>query len=208
MKHFAWATCLVLLLLPVAFAQAKSEETTVSPCTLTVAQSPVVRGVKLGMSTHELFELFPGSAENNDIKRVTTTADDYPQFGVVQFTIYPLTYVNKDRFTGIEYFDFTLLDGHVARFYVQYKGLPDGPRWGEVDDFIAKLDEALKIPAARDWATYQGITTRKNIKCNGFEMMASVSESGSLMVWIQDPYQKRQERRKAYEEKMRREFKP
>lgn len=207
MKHFALALSLVALVLPQAFAQTQSGQP-VSPCTLTVAQSPAVRGAKLGMSVQELFALFPGSAEKDENKKVMATTNDYPQFGVVQFSIYPSSYVNKDRFLGIEYYDFTVLDGRVERFYVQYKGLPDGPRWSEVDDFIAKLAETLKVPSARDWAVYQGISTRKNIKCNGFEMMASISDSGSLMVWTQDPYQKRQERRRIYEERVRREFKP
>ena len=58
----------VALLCSQAFAQTQSEQLTISPCTLTMAQSPAIRDVRLGMSARELFALFPGSAEKDEIK--------------------------------------------------------------------------------------------------------------------------------------------
>ncbi|MDQ2856837.1 MAG: hypothetical protein M3R68_10945 [Acidobacteriota bacterium] len=205
MKYFALTVSLVVLLSPQAFSQSRSEQPAVSPCTLTVTQSPAIRGVKLGMSAQELFTLFPGSAEHDEIKSAMAKADDYPQFGVVPISFAISQYANNDRFAGIDYVQSYLFDGRVARFSVQYSGLPEGPQWMNADDFITKLGESLKLPAAKDWAAYQG---GKNVKCNGFEMRVTTPNQASLSVMTSELFEKQGQRRKAYEEKKRREFKP
>jgi hypothetical protein len=208
MKPFALTLSLVVLLSPQAFSQSQSEHPTVSPCALTLAQSPVIRGVKLGMSAQDLFALFPGSAERDEIKSALAKVDEYPHFGLTEFYIGPSDYPTRDRFAGINQYYFVLFDGRVIRFQVYYSGPPIAPQWSQVDDFVAKVAEALQLPPATQWVRSTE-RTGKSLKCNGFQMEAEIlNAKGSLIVSIPDFDKKRNERRAAYDEKLRREFKP
>src|ERR1700730_15801982 len=95
----------------------------------------------------------------------------------------------------------------VIRFQVYYSGPPEAPRWSQVDDFVAKLAEALQLPPVRQWARSME-RTGKSLKCNGFQMEAETLDAkGSLIVSIPDFVKQQDERRAAYDEKVRREFK-
>ena len=181
-----------------------------SPCTLAAAKAPAIRGVKLGMKIDDILALFPGSAENDEIKTAIAKADGYPNFGVVNIFVGPSEYSTKDRFAGIADFRFVFFDGRVDQYEVEYESLPGGPVWRRVDDWVTKLVEAFGLPAATDWTVDQNISSRKSLKCDGFQLQASnLNFRGNLTVSTLDPpYKKQQERRAAYEEKLRREFKP
>lgn len=209
MKHFALTLSLIVVLFPQAFAQAQSEQQAVSSCTLTLAQSPAVRGVKLGMPAQELFAMFPGSAEKAGIKSAMAKADGYPSFGFVEISFYTNEYPTTDRFAGVSHYGVDFLDGRILRYEVNYSYPPVGPRWNRVDDFIAKLTEGYNLPAARDWAVDPNASYQKSLKCNGFDVQASILNStGNLRVSLPDYMKMRTARQTAYEEKMRRAFKP
>jgi hypothetical protein len=190
-----------------AYGQAQTAPPAISPCTLNIAKAPAIRGVKLGMKTDEVLALFPGSAENDGIKSSIRKPDDYPNCGVVGITVFPSQYSTKDRFAGIGDFSFLFLDGRIAEYRVAYQGPPSGPTWYRVDDFIAKLADTFGLPPASDWTADQNLSSRKTLKCDGFQLQAV--GSGSLTVSTPEPpYKKQWERRAAYEEKLRRDFKP
>jgi len=191
--------------------QAPTQPQNPSKCSLTPAQAPTIRGIKLGMSTEEILSLFPESSQRPDIKAALVQADGYPNYGVARFYFRLSDYpsVAKDRFAGIDGISVTLLDGRVAELRVLYAGSnsrPRGPLWLNVDDFIAKLSEAYALPSARDWPL--GSETDKMLKCNGLNIEASAQNAGSIMLRSTDYIDISRERAAADEEKIRREFKP
>ena len=193
-----------------AHGQVQTTPSGISPCTLAVAKAPAVRGVKLGMKIDDVLALFPGSAEKDEIKSTIAKADGYPNFGIVSIFVGPREYSTKDRFAGIADFRFVFFDGRVNQYEVEYESPPGGPAWRRVDDWVTKLADAFGLPAVTDWTVDQYIPSRKSLKCDGFELRASnLNFRGNLTVSTLDPpYKKQQERQAAFEEKMRREFKP
>jgi len=181
-----------------------------SSCKLAIAQAPAIRGVKLGMKVDEVLALFPGSAEKDQIKSAIAKAEDYPNFGIASIFVGPREYSTKERFAGIADFRFTFLDGRVHEYEVEYDSPPGGPVWRRVDDWITKLVDAFGLPAATDWVGDQNLSDRKSLKCDGFRLVASnMNLRGNLSVSsLETPFQKQQERKAVYEEKLRREFKP
>jgi hypothetical protein len=93
---------------------------------------------------------------------------------------------------------------------VEYLPTPEGPTWHRIDDFIAKIAESFHLPPATDWIVDKNAQHRKTLWCDGFQLEASILNfRGSLTVsTIDPPYKTQQQRREAFEEKLRREFKP
>jgi hypothetical protein len=206
MKRIICAVTFLLTAIPI-YGQTAS--TGITPCTLPVAKAPAVRGVKLGMNTDELLVLFP-SANNDQIRSAIGRAEGYPSFGLVNINVDPRDYSTKDRFAGIEDFRFRFLDGRVVQYVVEYQPPPSAPVWRRVDDWISRLADSFGLPPATDWVVDQADSSWKGIKCDGFQLKASnMNLRGSLAVSTLDPpYQKQRERQAAFEEKLRRDFRP
>jgi hypothetical protein len=181
-----------------------------SQCSLKPAQSPSVRGIKLGMSVEDLLALFPGSAGEDGIKLSASETANFPHFGVVNFGVFPSRYSTRERFAGIGILNFVVLDGRLAQFEVQYLGLPNGANWRNLDDFIAKISDAFQVPASKNWTAHQYNPSMKELRCDGFQLQASnVNLTGTLTVATANaPFQIKKERAAAFEEKARREFRP
>ena len=192
--------------------QAPVQPQNTSKCSLTPAQAPAIRGIRLGMSTEEIVSLFPGSSQRPEIKTALESSEGYPHYGLATLDFQLLTYptVAKDRFAGINGVSVTLFDGRVAELRVNYAGLdsrPRGPVWPNVDDFIAKLSEAYALPAARDWR--QVAQDYKVLECSGLNIEATVPiGSGSVSLRATKFFDTSRERAAEDEEKIRREFKP
>jgi hypothetical protein len=206
---FATTVLFLLLLLPVSgYNQTPAEQ--LKPCSLKLKQSPAVRGVKLGMKIEDLLEMFPGSADRSDIQHALSKGEGYPHFGVVGIRIGPGEYSTRARFEGIGSYSFLLVDGRVGEYQVQYMPPPSGPKWPRPDDFIAKLAATYELPPPANWTTDPNISAVKTLKCDGFQLKASTMNfQGVLTVAVaESPWTTQQERRTAYEENIRREFKP
>jgi hypothetical protein len=205
-------TLLAVVFVPIAIsAQTADQPLSQQKCTLTLAKSPAIRGLKLGMSTEQLLALFPESSQRPDIKQEIDNAQSFPNYGVARLSFKPSEYPAsfKDRFTGVDSIYVRLLDGQVAEFQVIYAGQtsrPRGPSWPNVDAFIAKLSEAFALPATRDWL-YNGDS--KALKCSGFEIHASISSGGGTILLVNTLYENSvRQRAMADEERRRLEFKP
>src|SRR5690242_2998343 len=114
--------------------QAPAQPQNTSKCSLTAAQAPAIRGIRLGMSTEEIVSIFPGSSQRPEIKMALESSEGYPNYGVARLYFQLLTYptVAKDRFAGIDGISVTLFDGRVAELRVNYAGRdsrPRGPLW-------------------------------------------------------------------------------
>ena len=183
---------------------------TPAPCTLKPAQAPVIRGVKLGMKTEEMLALFPGSSDQDGIKSAISKPEGYPHFGVIGISITPSVYSTKERFAGIADYNFLLVDGHVGQYQVDYLPPPAGPKWTRPEDFVAKIIEAYKLPPVANWTTDPSIGFWRILKCDGFQLRASTMNfQGSLIVSTTEaPWTLQQQRQAAFEESIRRDFKP
>jgi hypothetical protein len=209
MKRIFLATIFTLIALS-AYGQTQTTASGISPCTLKLAQSPAVRGVKLGMKIEDVLTMFPGSAEKDQIKSVIENVDGYPSFGVTTVYVNPWEYSTRDRFAGIADFSFVVLDDRVVKYRVEYAQPPHGPSWRNVSDFVAKLVDSFQLPPTMNWDEDQNVPSQRRLKCDEFQLEASsVNQQGSLTVSTLDPASKKQqERRAAFDEKLRREFKP
>lgn len=208
-RIFLTATIFALGVLP-AYSQAQTTSPGTSPCKLAVGQAPAIRGVKLGMKIEDVLAMFPGSAEKDQIKSAIGEVEGYPNFGVASIYINPWEYSTKDRFAGIADFQFVVLDARVVKYQVEYASPPKAPSWRNVSDFINKLADSFKLPPATNWEEEQSTPYLRKLRCDGFQMEASnLNLRGTLTVSTpESASKKQQERRAAFEENLRREFKP
>jgi len=206
-------TLLPLIFVAVAVsAQTAGQPLSQSVCTLTVAESPTIRGLKLGMSTEQLLSLFPESGQSPAIRNSIDNAQGYPRFGVAGLSFKPSGYPAsvQDRFTDVDSIDVELFDGQVAKFRVTYIGTqsrPRGPSWPNVDTFIAKLSEAFALPDTSVW--FMSSADQRTLKCSGFEIQAANwNGSGSILLFNTLYLNTVRQRAEADEERRRRAFKP
>ena len=203
------ALLIVIVTMP-ALAQSQAPQqspSAQSKCSLTVAEAPALRGVKLGMTTEQLFSVFPGSGSNESNRNSLAGAKDAQLIGSASVSVYENDNPKNERLRDIEGILIKVFDARIVEFSVYYKR---GPNWFfNRDDLVAKFSDALHLPAPSDWAAPNGGS--KLLKCNGFEIeVGFVNGSGSAQVSMRDPsWQiKGKQRREAEEERLRRDFKP
>ncbi|HKY04872.1 MAG TPA: hypothetical protein VJQ56_08280, partial [Blastocatellia bacterium] len=208
MKRYFMALALTLLTVS-AHQQMTNAQVAQSRCSLTEANAPNVRGIKLGMSTEQLLALFPGSGERADIKEALNRARTASGNEAVQLSFEPATYSTKDKFAQVDQVSATIHKGRVVSFIVAYTGPPNGPTWRTVDEWVAKLSESLSLPGGQAWSLKPSETPIKVLKCSGVEIeAAAVGGSGSVRVSNTDIQKEAPQTSNADQEKKRREFKP
>lgn len=161
---------------------------------LTLAQSPTISDLKLGMTAEQILALFPGSKTDKEVRAQLDTPPT--RFGVSTFRIIPERYSSSPKFEGISQFIFTLLDGRVSTLYAGY----DRPAWGHVDEFVAEFSKERKLPPAEEWQPFAGMDTQlKTLNCKEFEisLFANGNDASINYVQIRDllALQKYKERR-------------
>lgn len=203
---------LTLLLAGIFPLSVAAQTTSLQPCALTPEQAPAIRGLRLGMSVEQLLMRFPGSRENHNVRSALERAQGAPRFGVAplyfQRTEYPVAF--QEQFAGIDSISATLFDGRVAQLEIAYASRdsqPRGPYWQSLDEFFAKLVEALSLPEARAWFRKHENATL--LRCNGLEMEVMLNYGQGKIVLRGNPYHEIVRARwQADEERLRREFKP
>jgi hypothetical protein len=125
----------------------------------------------------------------------------------MQFSIFPPSYSTKDQFRGIDQFGFIFIDDRLAEYSVEYASPPNGPAWQRVDDWVNKIAASFNLPEVGNWSAEQG---HRTLKCRDFQVIASnLNQVGNLKIATFDlPYKEQQARRAAFDEKLRRDFKP
>jgi hypothetical protein len=132
---------------------------------LALSQSPIINGLKLGMTADQVLALFPGSKTDAEVQRDLSRPPS--QFGVSSFTIKPQKYSSKSKFDRVTQITFTLFDGRVSTLYVGY----DSPIWEHVDDYVTDFNKGRNLPAADEWEAYVGMDTElKTLNCKEFEI--------------------------------------
>lgn len=180
MKQFL---AIILLIAGAAIASGQTPETETqgkAVCTLTMAQSPQIRGLRLGMTEQQLLALFPGSREDKTILAELSRAPT--RFGAASILIRPDNYASKADFAGMGSMDIRFLDGRVSGFRVSY----NKPEWKTVDEFIAKVSEQLSLPTGDTWEPFVGLDNQlKILKCSGFEINAFMGLKGSNVNYLE-----------------------
>lgn len=185
-----------------------------SRCTLTLARSPAIRGIQLGMNSDQVFAplvfaLHPEIIEQN--KKAVASAAGAPSYGVASLYFQPPFFLPspaKERFAGIDSIQITFFDGSVTELRITYLSSTKGPFWRNVDEFITKLSEAFALPPAKEWLERSPLI--KTLQCSGFTLDASVSGgTGSIALRATTAYEDTvRQRALADQERRRLEFKP
>jgi hypothetical protein len=189
-------------------------QSTAPKCSLTPAQSPAIRGLRLGMSAEELFALFPGGSE--DLRKrqqeLLVRAMQPPQYGVATLSFSPREFSSgRDRFQGVSGVEVTVFDRRVVRLSVTYSDESwgqDVPVWSN-DAWVAKLSAAFGLPGPEQWEWDARFGSTKVLKCHNFEAGVRNYNNSMFFELHDTTYPAQQEqRRKAWREERQKEFKP
>jgi hypothetical protein len=169
-------------------------------CNLTLAQAPIFRGIRLGMSTDELLDLFPRSKEQLEIIKRLSEAKIF--FGRTDLSFSQNTYPENDAMFGnsVSVYQITMLDGRVTSINVQYSF--QGNFYWTDKTWIPKVSEAYNLPKPEDW---QG----NSLTCQGFKITAGGNNTfAHFNLSGPDANREVRQRSEAFSEKLRTEFKP
>lgn len=178
-----------------------------SKCKLTLAQAPVIRGLRLGMTSDELFTIFPANERQEfDRAQQLKSAELPPNYGHTSFQFNLSTYATKDRFTGIGYLSIGLFDRKVVYIRADYSNTPQFDRPGQLMEIITKQ---FGLPEFKDWPGYSEYLSNPSLSCDGFTFQVS-GYSGSFSIELTDPTYKKiaEDRKRADLAKKREGFKP
>ena len=174
-------------------------------CNLTLAQAPVIRGLRLGMTGDELFAIFPANEreEFNRAQRLKS-AELPPNYGFTLFQFIISSYATKDRFTGISSIDFGIFDKKVVFIRVYYSNTPEFDRMEQLMEIITRQ---FGLPEFKDWPGYVENLGNPTLSCEGF--MFQVDGPNNFRTTLTDPSYKKimEDRRKADLAKKREGFK-
>jgi hypothetical protein len=172
-------------------------------CKLTLAQAPVIRGLRLGMASDELFAIFPGN-EREEFNRAQQlkSAELPPYYGHTSFRFNLSNYATKDRFTGIGSLTFGLFDKKVVYLGAEYVNTPQFDRPGQLMEIITKQ---FGLPETKDWPRYSEHVSNPSLSCDGFTFQLN-GYSENFSISLTDPkYIKIMEDRKQADRSKKRE---
>lgn len=211
MKKFPLILCTIALLALVGWTsygqtakgQSSKSATANQPCKLTVAQSPEIRGVRLGMTAAKLLAAFPEENNQAAIENANKVSKHPASYGMGRFDL--RSNPTNPRFSYLDYITVDLLDERVSGFHVAYVG----PEWKRTEQFISKLSEAFHLLPAEDWSG-DSTDPNRSLKCDGFVVNAYNSGGNNSSVSVRDVSapQTVHNRREAEKEKVRQAFKP
>jgi hypothetical protein len=137
-----------------------------SKCKLPLAQAPVIRGLRLGMTSDELFAIFRANEQEEfNRSQQLKSAELPPNYGYTNFQFYPSNYATKDRFIGIGRLIFGLFDKKIVSIGVDYSNAPQFDRPGQLMEIITKQ---FGLPEFKDWPGYYEYLSNPSLSCDGF----------------------------------------
>jgi hypothetical protein len=156
------------------------------------------------MTADQVAAAFPEEGNRLRIGEAIRQSKKAQNYGVSRFDLQADRETPNPRFAGVNFITVELLDERVTGFHIGYMG----PDWNSVDQFVAKLSEALRLPSG-SWEQ-AGDETRW-LRCDGFVMNAATT-NGTSQSWVrvQDASAPRvvENRRQIDKEKARQAFKP
>jgi len=185
-------------------SQASNPQPALPKCNLTEATAPSVRGLRLGMSTQQLLALFPDSSKRKEMKEAVEKAKAATGNEAAYLVFDPATERDAKQFGGVESVSAGVNKGRVIDFSIQY----GGATWRDVDEWVAKLSESLKLQGAGDWTVGPSENPNKVLRCEGIEIEAAIQGGGSSIRIRNMEDARVVADRNAADEKKRREIKP
>lgn len=141
-------------------------------CPLTLADAPIIGGLRLGMTVAQASALFP-SLKLSPPDRV----------GVTNAILNRQDLARNQFFEGVQTILLQFMDG---RLYFIHVGYPVTNRWNSKDEFITALSEKLKVTG--DWKPFyewqdKNVRTQEDlrsaaIECRGFRLSAGIGVEG------------------------------
>jgi hypothetical protein len=175
-------------------------------CKLTLGQAPVIRGLRLGMTSDELLAIFPAD-ERGEFNRAQQlkNAELPPNYGYTNFQFSPSNSAAKDRFIGIGYLYFELFDRKVVSIRADYSNTPQFDRQSQLMEIITRQ---FSLPEFNDRPGKNEYWIGTSLSCEGFTFQVS-GLSGSFTIGLTDPTYKKimEDRRYADRAKKREGFK-
>jgi hypothetical protein len=158
-------------------------------CKLTLAQAPVIRGLRLGMTSDELFAIFPGNErEEFDRTQRLKSAELPPHYGYTSFQFDLSRYATKDRFTGISSLSFGLFDRKVVSINANYSDAPEFDHTGQLIEIITRQ---FGLPEFKDWPSYSQHVSNPSLACDGFTFQVNRYSSSAFSISLTDPTYKK-----------------
>jgi hypothetical protein len=180
-----------------------------SKCKLTLAQAPVIRGFRLGMTSDEVFAIFPANErEQSDRAQQLKSAELPLNYGYTSFQFTPSNYATKDRFTGVSFLTIGLFDRKVVYISASYSNTPQFDRIGQSMEIITRQFGLPEFKAWPGYSEYFETWNNPSLSCDGFAFQVYVSD-GSIVINLSDPAYKKivDERKKTDLSKKLEEFK-
>jgi hypothetical protein len=202
MKYLALFV-LVSSITTLCIAQTPSGSPAKSQCSLTLEQSPEIRGVRLGMSAEKLMAAFPADAHRMAIENALKEAKKADNYGFARANLFAGNSEANPRLSGVGVITVEFLDERITTLHVSYSG----PEWKNTDQFIAKLSEAFRLPTVDHWR-YEPGANMKSLTCDGFLIQVYTGRTSDVMVKASSALQVVNDRREAVKEKERQAFKP
>jgi hypothetical protein len=163
--------------IPTPLAISSNRERTA--CTLSVSEAPVVNRLRLGMTVDEILALFPGSKDDAELSSALSAPRG--PLGNFTFLITPSKYGSAPDFKEVSRITFTLLDGRLSSFTINY----NGPQWPDVDKFVEKFVQGKNLPTADQWEPYAGMETQlKTLSCADFSIRIFSGGEGGNMNYV------------------------
>jgi hypothetical protein len=161
------------LTLIVAPATRRQSVTKQYDCSLTEATAPAIRGVKLGMTTDQVIDLFRAGLTKEELDRAIERSKQPGEHGLAQLAFQLPTSGATDQ-ASMDTIAVGLHGGRVVDIAVQYPQ----PSWDNIDQWVNKLSEAFKLPGARAWRPGTSEHPSKVLKCRNIEIEAGVQGGG------------------------------
>ena len=186
-----------------ALGQTQGDVRDGEKCSLTIAQSPAIRGLKLGMGVEEVLRQFPGSSDEPHIRAAVSGADK--EFGIARISLPTRPHASESKFAGISALSLEFLDSRLSSLWVQYAG----PEWRSVDEFISRLSGPFNLPGPNSWEPANAVD-QKTLKCAGFEIRVSAGGPTLNSVLLRNPAVEQivRNRKEEVKERARQAFKP
>ncbi|MCI0664233.1 MAG: hypothetical protein L0220_24505, partial [Acidobacteria bacterium] len=163
-------------------------------CKLTLAQAPVIRGLRLGMTSDELFAIFPANERVEfDRAQQLKSAELPPHYGYTTFQFSPSRYATKDRFIGIGDLNFGLFDRKVVFIIAGYWNTPQFDRPGQLMEIITRQ---FGLPEFKDWPGYSEYSSNSSLPCEGFTFQVNGYSEGFSINLTDPTFKKIAEERK------------
>jgi hypothetical protein len=201
----------------IALSQGQNQPETAAACSLSLAQAPVIRGIRLGMKPDVWLKLFPGSSQNEKIKAILDLPPRYPSYGASTIQFDPpslpnssgFKYLPREEFLGVNSVILPLIDNQIFGFQIEYARTFDGEYpWDDISQLITIFSDTFKLPKISAWEKNDNRIAI--LRCSGFDLQLDTLHITPKVYLSSKPNftQIIQQRREADKQKARSAFKP